>query len=74
MEQFEIHKKLVAASVSLRVRGSGRFGVYCSQRPVKCVVGDNENEFKYESESGLTTFYIPVSDEDMYKWPIEIQF
>ncbi|XP_058723947.1 probable galactinol--sucrose galactosyltransferase 2 isoform X2 [Vicia villosa] len=74
VEQFEIHKKSVAASVSLKVRGSGRFGVYSSQRPVKCVVGDNENEFKYESESGLTTFYIPVSDEDMYKWPIEIEF
>ncbi|KAI5397081.1 U4/U6-U5 snRNP complex subunit lsm8 [Lathyrus oleraceus] len=56
VEQFEIHQKGVAASVSLKVRGSGRFGVYCSQRPVKCVVGDNENEFKYESETGLTTF------------------
>ncbi|CAL5207696.1 unnamed protein product [Lathyrus oleraceus] len=74
VEQFEIHQKGVAASVSLKVRGSGRFGVYCSQRPVKCVVGDNENEFKYESETGLTTFYIPVSVEDMYKWSVEIQF
>ncbi|RHN79116.1 putative galactinol--sucrose galactosyltransferase, Alpha-galactosidase [Medicago truncatula] len=73
VEHFEIHKG-ATASASLRVRGSGRFGVYSSQKPVKCVVGDNETDFNYESETGLLTFYMPVSVEDMYKWPIEIQF
>ena len=73
VEHFEIHKG-ATASASLRVRGSGRFGVYSSQKPVKCAVGDNETDFNYESETGLLTFYIPVPVEDMYNWPIEIQF
>jgi raffinose synthase len=87
VEHFEIHKaseahaggfnsnkseKAITASISLRVKGSGRFGVYSSQKPLKCVVDDNETEFNYESESGLTTFYIPVPVEDMYIWPISI--
>lgn len=62
------------ASVTLRVRGSGRFGVYSSHRPLKCVVGDDETEFNYDLETGLTTFSIPVAAKDMYRWPIEIQF
>lgn len=70
VDHFEIHK----AYVALRIRGSGRFGVYSSQRPLKCVVGGNETDFKYDSESGLTTFYIPVPAEEMYRWPIEIHF
>ncbi|XP_027366335.1 probable galactinol--sucrose galactosyltransferase 2 [Abrus precatorius] len=82
VEQFEIHEESVApngeksakATITLRVRGSGRFGVYSSQRPLKCVVGDNETDFNYVSDIGLITFSIPVPIEEMYKWLIEIQF
>lgn len=61
------------ATVALRVRGSGRFGVYSSQRPLKCVVGGTETDFNYESDTGLTTFPIPVPAEEMYRSPVEIQ-
>ena len=62
-----------AATISLKVRGSGRFGVYSSQRPLKCTVGGTKTEFKYDLDTGLTTFSIPVPDEEMYKWSIQIQ-
>ncbi|MED6206779.1 putative galactinol--sucrose galactosyltransferase 2 [Stylosanthes scabra] len=61
------------ATISLRVRGSGRFGVYSSQRPLKCTIGGAETEFSYDTDSGLTTFSILVPTEEMFKWPIEIQ-
>lgn len=60
------------ATIALRVRGSGRFGVYSSQHPLKCLVGGTETNFNYDSETGLTTFSIPVPSEEMYRWPIEI--
>ncbi|XP_057717722.1 probable galactinol--sucrose galactosyltransferase 2 [Arachis stenosperma] len=62
-----------AATISLKVRGSGRFGVYSSQRPLKCTVSEAKTEFKYDLDTGLTTFSIPVPDEEMYRWPIQIQ-
>lgn len=61
------------ATIALKVRGSGKFGVYSSQRPLKCAVDGAETDFDYNSENGLTTFSIPVPQEDMYKWLIEIQ-
>lgn len=60
------------ATIALRVRGSGRFGVYSSQLPLKCLVGGTETNFNYDSDTGLTTFSIPVPEEEMYRWPIEI--
>ncbi|GAU50017.1 hypothetical protein TSUD_331700 [Trifolium subterraneum] len=61
------------ATIALKVRGSGKFGVYSSQRPLKCTVDGAETDFNYELETGLTTFTIPVPQEEMYKWLIEIQ-
>ncbi|XP_028774455.1 probable galactinol--sucrose galactosyltransferase 2 [Neltuma alba] len=61
------------ATIALKVRGSGRFGAYSSQRPLKCAVGDAETHFDYDSTSGLVTFTIPIPSGEMYKWPIEIQ-
>lgn len=65
--------RTTTATIALKVRGSGKFGVYSSQRPLKCAVDGTETDFYYNSENGLTTFYIPVPQEDMYKWLIEIQ-
>lgn len=65
--------RTTTATIALKVRGSGKFGVYSSQRPLKCAVDGTETDFDYNSENGLTTFYIPVPQEDMYKWLIEIQ-
>ncbi|KAI4300776.1 hypothetical protein L6164_034112 [Bauhinia variegata] len=61
------------ATIGLRVRGSGRFGVYSSQRPLKCVVSDTETDFNYDSDNGLMSFSIPVPKEGMQTWSIEIQ-
>ncbi|KAL4607024.1 hypothetical protein ACB098_09G127300 [Castanea mollissima] len=61
------------ATITLKVRGCGRFGVYSSQRPLKCNVGSAETSFNYDSATGLVNFDIPVAEEEMYRWPIEIQ-
>lgn len=65
--------RTTTATIALKVRGSGKFGVYSSQRPLKCAVDGVETDFDYDSENGLTTFTIPIPQEDMYKWLIEIQ-
>ncbi|XP_050227456.1 probable galactinol--sucrose galactosyltransferase 2 isoform X2 [Mercurialis annua] len=60
-------------TIAMKVRGCGRFGAYSSQRPLKCVVGNAETEFHYNSESGLVTVSLPVPEEEMYRWDVEIQ-
>jgi len=61
------------ATIALKVRGCGRFGAYSSQRPLKCTVGNAETEFDYDSATGLVSFNIPTPEEEMYRWPLEIQ-
>ncbi|KAL8463111.1 hypothetical protein ACS0TY_033945 [Phlomoides rotata] len=71
VEQFEVEKtnetfQLPAATVAMKVRGCGRFGVYSSQRPLKCSIGNTETVFDYEAATGLVTllhglFGAPVS-------------
>ncbi|KAH6819379.1 seed imbibition 2 [Perilla frutescens var. frutescens] len=87
VEQFEVYNtairnddseaptesRLSVATVALKTRGCGRFGVYCSQRPLKCTVDNIETEFNYEAASGLAILEIPVPKEEMYRWSIEIQ-
>lgn len=65
--------RTATATIALKVRGSGKFGVYSSQRPLKFAVDGTKTDFNYNSENGLTTFSIPIPQEDMYKWSIEIQ-
>jgi raffinose synthase len=61
------------AGVTLRVRGSGRFGAYCSQSPVKCYLDSGEVEFSYDADTGLVTVDVPVPEQEMYRWALEIQ-
>ncbi|KAH9678949.1 putative galactinol--sucrose galactosyltransferase 2 [Citrus sinensis] len=61
------------ATISLKVRGCGRFGIYSSQRPLKCTVGSIQTDFTYDSATGLMTMTLPVPEEEMYRWPVEIQ-
>ncbi|KAK7336568.1 hypothetical protein VNO77_17113 [Canavalia gladiata] len=65
--------RAATATIAMKVRGSGRFGAYTSQRPLKCVVDGANTDFNYDLEIGLTTFSIPVPPEEMYRWLIEIQ-
>ncbi|KAK9289776.1 hypothetical protein L1049_007935 [Liquidambar formosana] len=63
------------ATIALKGRGCGRFGAYSSQRPLKVKVGNAETDFNYDAATGLLTLTltIPVPEEEMYRWPIEIQ-
>ncbi|VAH73636.1 unnamed protein product [Triticum turgidum subsp. durum] len=61
------------ATVALRVRGCGRFGAYCSRRPVKCSLDSGDVEFGYNTENGLVTVDVPVPEKDMYRWTLEIR-
>lgn len=60
------------ATIALKVRGCGRFGAYSSQRPLKCIVGNAETNFNYDPDTGLVTLTLPVPEEEMYRWPVEI--
>ncbi|KAK4404877.1 putative galactinol--sucrose galactosyltransferase 2 [Sesamum angolense] len=62
-----------AATITLKVRGCGRFGFYSSQRPLKCIIGNTETTFNFEAATGLVTLNIPVPKEETYMWQIEIQ-
>ncbi|KAG8648884.1 hypothetical protein MANES_08G049600v8 [Manihot esculenta] len=62
-----------AATIALKVRGCGRFGAYSSQRPLKCSVDNAETEFNYDSDTGLVTLTLPIPEEEMYRWNMEIQ-
>lgn len=65
--------RLPVATITLNVRGCGRFGVYCSKQPLKCTVGNIATVFSYEAATGLVTLTIPVPEEEMYGWGVEIQ-
>ncbi|GMH08172.1 hypothetical protein Nepgr_010012 [Nepenthes gracilis] len=61
-----------AATITLKVRGCGRLGAYSSQPPLKCRVGGSETEFNYDPATALVTLTLPVPEEDMYRWLVEI--
>lgn len=77
IDQYEVHSDGTSqsrtATVSLKVRGCGRFGVYISQIPVKCSIDGADTLYNYNKEYGLLTMNIPVPQQEMYKWNIEIQ-
>lgn len=62
-----------SATIQLKVRGYGRFGAYSSQRPLKCTVGGVVTEFNYDPDTGLLTITLPIPQEEMYRWAVEIQ-
>ncbi|XP_021893363.1 probable galactinol--sucrose galactosyltransferase 2 [Carica papaya] len=70
---FLSDNRSASATIALKVRGCGRFGAYCSQRPLKCSVGNVETEFEHDPENGLVTLSLPVAAEEMFRWPVEIQ-
>ncbi|CAA0829880.1 Probable galactinol--sucrose galactosyltransferase 2 [Striga hermonthica] len=82
LEHFEVileksdastDKESIVAKISLKVRGCGRFGFYCSQRPSKSTVDGTEIELNYEDSNGLGTLLLPVPHKEMYRWRVEIE-
>ncbi|XP_038972675.1 probable galactinol--sucrose galactosyltransferase 2 isoform X2 [Phoenix dactylifera] len=71
-EQFS-ENRAATATVVLRVRGCGRFGFYSSRKPIKCTLDSSDVEFSYDSAMGLVMLNIPVPEEEMYRWALEIQ-
>ncbi|RVW50133.1 putative galactinol--sucrose galactosyltransferase 1 [Vitis vinifera] len=61
------------ATVGMKVRGSGIFGVYSSSRPKRIIVDTEEMKFEYEEGSGLTTIDLKIPEEEMYLWNITIE-
>ena len=61
------------ATITMKARGCGRFGLYSSQRPLKCSVDKVGTDFVYDDVTGLVTFEIPIPTEEMYRWNIEIE-
>lgn len=62
-----------SATIVLKVRGRGRFGAYCSQPPLKCIVENIDTTFIYDTDTGLVSLNIPVPEKELYRWHIEIQ-
>lgn len=73
VEQFEVEKTNETSTIAMKVRGCGRFGAYSSQKPLKCSVEKTETVFDYEASTGLVTLSLPVPEEEMHRWSIEIQ-
>lgn len=61
------------ATITIKTRGCGRFGAYSSQRPLKCTIDKAETDFNYDFATGLMTFTIPIPEEEMHRWLVEIQ-
>ncbi|CAH9062797.1 unnamed protein product [Cuscuta europaea] len=60
------------ATVSLTVRGCGRFGIYTTQCPLRCSLDGAITDFNYNTDSGLVTMIIPVPTQEMYRWHVEV--
>lgn len=81
IDEFDIHTDSqnpelsgsLAVDIRMKVRGCGTFGAYSTHKPMKCSVDSCETEFTYDSASGLLTFAIPISKEEMYRWDIKIE-
>ncbi|KAF0907097.1 hypothetical protein E2562_014698 [Oryza meyeriana var. granulata] len=60
------------AVVALRVRGCGRFGAYFSRRPARCALDGADVEFTYDDDTGLVAVELPVPEQELYMWNLEI--
>ena len=59
-------------AMALRVRGCGRFGAYCSREPARCLLDSAEVEFSYDADTGLVSVDLPVPEQELYRWTLEI--
>uniref|UniRef100_A0ACD5ZTN5 Uncharacterized protein n=1 Tax=Avena sativa TaxID=4498 RepID=A0ACD5ZTN5_AVESA len=60
-------------TVSMEVRGRGRFGAYSSARPRSCTVGSSPVEFSYDASSGMVIIELEsMPKERVHKIVVEL--
>lgn len=72
-QRSSLSNTISSTVIKLKVRGCGRLGVFSSQSPSKCTIDGAEADFQYDSETGLLTISLPVPQEELYRWSVEIQ-
>ena len=60
------------ATIHMKVHGCGEFGVYSSVKPRGCLVDSRKIDILYDAGSGLVTFALPKSEEQVQDVVIEI--
>ncbi|KAL5544041.1 hypothetical protein UlMin_007825 [Ulmus minor] len=55
VESLSCSVEISGCRMKIKGRGVGRFGAYSSSKPRRCLVGEKEEEFSYDSEKGLLT-------------------
>ncbi|XP_024979506.1 probable galactinol--sucrose galactosyltransferase 6 [Cynara cardunculus var. scolymus] len=70
--KYLVERDGCSASVSMKVKGCGRFGAYSMTKPGRCMVGASEVEFLYDSQSGLLSFNLNHMPEDHHDVTIHL--
>lgn len=68
------YESMRTASIGMKVRGCGIFGVYSSVRPKKITVDAEEIEFEYKEGSGLITLALRIPEQELYLWDMTVDF
>lgn len=63
-----------SATLEMKARGSGVFGVYASARPNRVTVDSKEIDVNYDEVSGLVTFSLGLPEKELYLWNIFMEF
>ncbi|KAM7267771.1 hypothetical protein ACFE04_009937 [Oxalis oulophora] len=71
IEELKYDEKV--GKVCMEVRGCGKFGVYSSDKPRRCVVGSIEVGFEYEELSGLVSVSLDCMPEEGRRHVVEFE-
>jgi raffinose synthase len=53
-------------------RGCGLFSAYYSREPARCLLDSVEVEFSYDADINLVFVDLPVPEQELYRWTMEI--
>ncbi|KAL6661196.1 hypothetical protein ACP70R_000580 [Stipagrostis hirtigluma subsp. patula] len=62
------------ADVMLKVRGSGTFGAYSSERPASVAVDSEAVDFSYDDATGMVTFELRLPKQELYQWTVSVNY
>lgn len=72
-ERVGNYSDALVGKVCIEVKGCGKFGVYSSAKPRKCIVDSNVVDFVYDSNSGLVGFNLDSLPEEGKLHIVEIE-